>query len=228
MKELWIPERRRAGLSLIQNLNVAAARDICTLMERGAESALREAQALRPNSSFASLSAEELESLVSAVVELYRVWAGRDASVQEFAEGITEAMLGLEEEKYRVPDSNSEEFQQKLEIILGAEEMSLTSKAKNIAIQDERTFCSARIMTELRPVFSDGSTPQPRAMVLAHRLKIKYHAGSSEHKEFYLALDTEDLKELRKLIDRAEAEAKSLESILPDFHLFGVGGPDTK
>jgi hypothetical protein len=137
-------------------------------------------------------------------------------------------MIDIEEEEHRIQELGREEFKKKLEIILGAQELDITSKAKNLAVQDERTFCSARIMTELRPVFDDGSDAQPKAMVLVHRLKILYHAGSSDHKELYLALDADDLKELRKLITRAEAEAKSIESILPDFRLFGVAEADKK
>jgi hypothetical protein len=65
-------------------------------------------------------------------------------------------------------------------------------------------------------------------MVIVQRLRIEYHVGGSKHKDLYIAVDADDLKRLQSVISRAQAEAKSLESALEEFHLFGVEESETK
>jgi hypothetical protein len=192
------------------------------------EEALSEARARKPSTSFSDIPSEEVVSLIESVAELYKVRANRDVSVKDFARNVTDAMGEIDEVSLRISESGREEFESKLALLLGAEELSVTSKAKSLAVEDERAFCHARIMTELRPVFTEDAEAGPKAMVMVHRLKVVYHSADSEHKEIYLVLDADDLKTIRKQIDRAEVEARSLESILPEFRLFGGGEPESR
>ena len=223
MAQLSIPEDRREGLSLIRRLSTAATHEICALLQKSLGGSLPEALALRPSSSFATLTAEEVESLLVSVLELYRVRADRDVTVQEFATDVADAMVEIEEVEFRIPNSGREEFEQRLQVLLGADELSLVSKANNLAGEDERSFCDARIITDVRPVFLDAPQTSPTAMVIVQRLKIEYHVGGSKHQEMYIAVDADDLKRLQSVISRAQAEARNLESALEGFHLFGVG-----
>ena len=88
--------------------------------------------------------------------------------------------------------------------------------------EDERVFCQARILTDLRPVFGQVIEDGPKAMVVVHLLKLTFHKGSEKHQEFFVSLDGDDLKTLRGLIDRAEAKAKTLKSSIKDVRLFGA------
>jgi hypothetical protein len=58
-------------------------------------------------------------------------------------------------------------------------------------------------------------------MVVLHTLKLVYHEGPKRHEEFFVALDGDDLRTLRKLIDRAEAKAETLRPAVKDIRLFG-------
>jgi hypothetical protein len=227
MAKIGIPEERKEGLSLIQRLSTGAAQEICTLLQKSLGEALAEAASLRLSPSFATLTTEEIESLLVAVIELYRVRADRDLSIQEFSTGVADAMAEIEEGSLRIPDSGLKEFQQKLLILLGAEELSLVSKANNLAGEDERSFCDARIITGVRPVFPDSPETSPTSMVVVQRLKIEYHVVGSKHKELYISVDADDLRRLQSVISRAQAEAKSLESALEKFDLFGVEESET-
>jgi hypothetical protein len=51
------------------------------------------------------------------------------------------------------------------------------------------------------------------AAVIVHNLRIHY-GQDSEHKDFYVSLDTSDIADIREALDRADAKAKSLEGIL--------------
>src|ERR1035438_5048183 len=113
MAQLSIPEDRREGLSLIRRLSTAATHEICALLQKSLGGSLPEALALRPSSSFATLTAEEVESLLVSVLELYRVRADRDVTVQEFATDVADAMVEIEEVEFRIPNSGREEFEQR-------------------------------------------------------------------------------------------------------------------
>jgi hypothetical protein len=59
-------------------------------------------------------------------------------------------------------------------------------------------------------------------MVIVHLLKLGYHSAAQKHQEFFVSLDSDDLRTLRNLIDRAEAKSKSLKASLGGIRLFGV------
>lgn len=86
-------------------------------------------------------------------------------------------------------------------------------KAKELQLESERTFCDARILTDIRPVFRDKVGDKPEAMIVVHTLKIVAHEATG-HKEFYVALDAEDIQSLKKTLERAEDKARSLKNII--------------
>ena len=51
----------------------------------------------------------------------------------------------------------------------------------------------------------------PNAAVVVHTLKLMYHSGD-EHDEFFIALDINDVRELRELLNRAEKKDQVLQA----------------
>src|SRR5207253_649802 len=93
-----------------------------------------------------------------------------------------------------------------------ADLFGLATKVYDLSTGDERTFCHARILTDLRPVFGPNLEDGPKAMLVVHHLKLAYHGDSDKHQEFHISLDADDLETLKKIIERAETKAKSLKS----------------
>jgi hypothetical protein len=180
------------------------------------------ALALSAIRSVSAINADDFKQIAEALAGLYSVRSIRDVPVEEFVEDVCDAMEIIPEEQLRLPLSEREQFKGKLRTLMGAELFAIAAKAYDLATDDERTFCGARILTDLRPVFGGRIEDGPRAMVVVHLLKLAYHQGSDKHEQFYLSLDDGDLKELRRLIDRAEAKAATLRSAVKDVRLFGV------
>ena len=67
-------------------------------------------------------------------------------------------------------------------------------------------------MSDIRPVFA-GSPGDTAGALIIHNLNISYHNGS-RHKEFYVALDSDELDELKQVIERAQKKAVSLKLLL--------------
>jgi len=53
----------------------------------------------------------------------------------------------------------------------------------------------------------------PAGALIVHTLKLEYKQGNEE-KDFYIALDTNDVKKLREQLDRAEQKAESIKLML--------------
>lgn len=86
--------------------------------------------------------------------------------------------------------------------------IGLLSKSVHVRASHERVFGSARIFSDLRPIF--GSTPgKPAAATVIHMLQIHYHKGDYGE-EAYFALSADDLEELAQMIRRAQEKESEL------------------
>jgi hypothetical protein len=232
MAKLNIPEKYQSGVSMIRQLNESNVRDIRAALDRILTSGTAEEDlasskklgeiATAATASITHTNISDLKKVGEALVALYTVKSMGDVPVEEFSDRVSDAMESLDQEQLRLPRAEREEFKQKLITLLSADVFGIISKVIDLRTDDERVFCHARILTDLRPVFGPRVEDGPRGMVVVHLLKIGYHAGSEDHHEFFVSMDLNDLQVLRKLIDRAEAKAKSLKSAVTNVRLFGV------
>lgn len=95
--------------------------------------------------------------------------------------------------------------------ILDCSNIRLAGKALELGSIRERVFAFAEIHTDLRPVFGEqGDDLLAESGVLAHVLRLHHISSEGSHKDFYVALDDDDLEILRDVIDRAERKSESL------------------
>jgi hypothetical protein len=97
--------------------------------------------------------------------------------------------------------------------LLAVEPLVVTGKALDVLHEDQRTFHSVRVLTDLRPVFYDEATQPPAAIAVRHVLKISYHEGD-QFREFYVSLEERDIQMVKDAIRRAEDKSASLVSAL--------------
>jgi hypothetical protein len=164
----------------------------------------------------------DVKSVAQALSALYSVKSQMDSAIEEFADDVSDAMELLPSEELRLLPDEREKFKANLVLLLNADLFALASKAYDLKTDDERTFCHARILTDIRPVFGQIIEEGPKAMVVVHLLKLGYHQGNDKHQQFYVSLDAEDLETLKKVIDRAEAKAKALKSAVQGAKIFGI------
>jgi hypothetical protein len=231
--KLNIPERYRAGVSKIRRLDDRTVQEIKKALDQaGNESASKNSAgveasrdpddiAIAAMRSVASVNTAEFAQIAESLAGLYTARSMRDVPTEEFLDSVCDAMEALPQDELRLPHAEREQFKNKLRPLLSSEFFSIVAKAYDL-VTEERTFCSARILTDLRPVFSARVEDGPQAMVVMHTLKLVYHEGSRRHEEFFVALDAEDLRTLRKVVDRAEAKAEALRPALKDMRLFGL------
>lgn len=88
----------------------------------------------------------------------------------------------------------------------------ILAKAAEVMTAHEHVLREARIFTDLRPIFTTDPTERPLAATFVHMLKLNYMHGSLK-KEFFIAMDSMDVKQLQKVLTRALSKEKTLRSL---------------
>jgi hypothetical protein len=83
--------------------------------------------------------------------------------------------------------------------------LQLAGKIRELRYERENRFCTARVISEIRPVFGDDLDAGPLATLILHTLRISVHCNDSaaETKDIFFSLRGSDLKQLRDLLERA-------------------------
>jgi hypothetical protein len=132
----------------------------------------------------------------------------RNTPISELAQLVSESI-----ELY-VEDSDARHrFAERLNKVLELEAIRSTGNAIDVLTRHDRNFHTARIFTDLRPLFADDPSEQPTGAVIVDMLQIDTwdRAGGSE--SLYIALDHSDLLELQGVVERALAKS----DVLRDF-----------
>jgi hypothetical protein len=83
-----------------------------------------------------------------------------------------------------------------------------------VSAEYKNLFCSSRILSDIRPVFTN--TPESvSAAIVVHNLQIGFHDGASgDHKEIYITLDDDDLLEIKETVERAQKKGVAMKVFL--------------
>ena len=199
MAELTIPKDHRPVLNQIRRFPEDSIQALVSALKRSPDEV----------PSIPGVSADEAEIIHEVVTELYRVREFFDMGVPEFASGIAAALQEVES----FPIGEVAAFEERLTKILTLEAVAIETKAAVLSAEYERRFCGARILTDARPVYTDDPAKLPSAGMIMHTLRISYHDNTPQLREFYVAMNANDVRTMRALLDRADVKAKSLESV---------------
>lgn len=106
--------------------------------------------------------------------------------------------------------------------VIASSLVSLSAKAVDVQFDFEKIFGGGRILTDLRPVFNIDRE-RVASMILTFSLRVDY-AESGGRSSIALALDLQDIEQLRIACEEALTKAKALEKALDD----GVQTPHFK
>lgn len=213
MAALLIPEEYKDGMATLLELEDAAIDDLVSALENAPLAMNYKTLSERTAPNISSIPREDVDDILEILVSLYVVRANADVPVPEFITDICEAMDESDDVRLNIPAEKRYSFMQRLLRLFSVNALSVAAKARSVLINHEHALCSTRMFTDIRPVFGEHADASPLAAVLIHTLKIKYHHGNYL-KEFFVAMDTEDLTNLKQVIERAEKKAASLKSVI--------------
>ncbi|MBE9236264.1 hypothetical protein IQ227_09525 [Anabaena aphanizomenioides LEGE 00250] len=215
MTELQIPEEFKPGFKLLISI------DEKTL--QGFIDAFQQAQPLQINdlvsavtSRVNTLTKKEVKDVIETLISIHNLrdylQENNDASTDEVVAKISQAVEN--DEEVEITKEQKQEFERRLVTFLDFDSiLNFTSKAIEVIRDHERLFQNSRIHTDMRPVFESDLEDSTAAVAIVNMLKIEYVDLDGKH-EFFVALDANDLKQLREQLDIADRKVKAIESML--------------
>jgi len=196
---LFIPKDVQEGLAILRDIPDDVFNDVLLRLEHPED-----------DHPVKNLSPEDMEQVIDAITPMSAVRASADVSVDQFVVDICESLR----EQKQLPLDKEARLRDRLTRALGIEILNVKAKAIALSNEHEHLFCTARIFTDVRPVYGDDVMAPPAAMTITHTLKIDYHAAGGRTHEIYLGLGSGDIAEIREVLDRAEEKARSIRAAL--------------
>ena len=83
---------------------------------------------------------------------------------------------------------------------------------------------SSKVISDIRPIFGFNVNEKPKAAVIVHQLHLHYHQGDEKemHKDIYMALDNDDLQNLKETIERAQLKTKILHLMISQSNMISL------
>lgn len=149
-------------------------------------------------------------SIVSALIYLNGYLATEEYDLPDFVRDVCSSI-----DVYGHKASELNAISSALLKLLSVESLQLRAKAVDLELDHARLFQSARILTDVRPVFGLEDASKVEGGLVSHTLKITYFEGE-ETKEFFVALDEYDLGQLEDALQRAFQKSKVLRGLMKD------------
>ncbi len=208
MAQIWIPVPYREPLTALAQMpeNVAAR-----LID-----ALAALEAYSPVSRIQDATADALRESAGPVerqmvLPLLGLRAQyRQTSLEEIAVRVSEsAALELDA-------AARANLRSRAEAILATPVYTTTSVATDLQTQNPRNYQSARIVTDLRPVFRDDLDAQPSGAVIVETLQVQTWTRDGGSEVIFVAMDETDLRQLKSTVERALRKTETLKVFLKE------------
>lgn len=210
---LRIPDPQRVAVKKLREMSDGKVKEIVAALQQkpfnvtDVEAVAAELRPVLPD-----VPPGDVEILADTLLFFYYVRANSDVTPEKFVSDISRAFRDFGGEK--LTDEEFTSFKKRIEGLLAVESLAVSAKALSLQRDFENTFCEAKTLTDVRSVFGTNVEDKPVGFVLTHTLKIGYHDDGGRHREFFVALDEDDLSTLRDVVERAEKKAKSLRTAM--------------
>ena len=145
-------------------------------------------------------NSSELRSILSTIFSLISLNINEEVSKEGF---INDIVTSYDKINPKLSEKKREKLIGHLQIFLEADgQVKHTIKAATLLGENEKIFIESRVLSDIRIVFDEEIENPKQCAVIIHQLKIAYHEND-EPKEIFIALDTEDLNQLKETANRA-------------------------
>ena len=210
---ITVPQRYSRGLAKIKSLSKQQAEDVAKALSKAHTGTRREMLSL-VQPALQSFSREDVTALAETLRSLYSARTGMDTPVDQFVPLLVAAVRqsGYEEVHTEDPDELSR-LESTLTSLLGVQPLSVMSKARDLQLDFANTFCDAKVITDMRPVFDVDVQRPPVGVVLTHTLKLEYHDVAGKHTEIHIALEKNEIERLMSVLRRAQQKENTLSEV---------------
>lgn len=211
-----IPTQDIEGFKIILNLSNKLIDKINSKIELS-QSVLSPSQLAERLSAETSLNEEDCRKILKIIHSLSTLRKDDDLSKQDIVSEIIDSLKELDEEPFKL-EKNWKQLEKNLTLLLSNEEkISLGFKSIHLSWEFDKIYMESKIMTDIRPVFEEEIDKNINSGIIVHSLKIEYHLSNDTHQKIFIKLDSDDLKELKEQIIRAEKKEQKIKESLKDY-----------
>src|ERR1700687_3422193 len=213
MPEITIPESAYPAIQSLAHLSVEDFKTLLKALEQAKPAAAphlfwKHVAKLAP-----TISPSTIKIIVNELFSMHLALENLDISTEEFSKSVSDAVFSEQSEEFPIDEADRDILKDRLTKLFELKaSLRLTAKASDISTDAQHLFYTAKILTDIRPVFDEEGTVIEAAVII-HNLLIHY-GDANDHKNFVVTLDANDVNELRSVLDRADAKAKALQSLL--------------
>ena len=143
-----------------------------------------------------------LDALIGARAFGRRAGLSRESAAREVADS---TLLDLSDPERRT-------LADRLTALFDVPTLDLLAHASSLRAEDEYAYCTARILSDLRPMFGPNADVTPSSAIIRHSLKFEVHIDG-RIESVVISINDRALEELAASVDRAIAKAESLKEI---------------
>lgn len=154
-------------------------------------------------------NAGEAEALLDAVLGACAF--GRGAGLKQESAATEIAGSDLLE----LDDAEQKTLAARLEALFRSPTLELLAHAVSLRAEDEFTYCTSRILSDLRPIFGRDEEPTSTAALIRHTLKFDVHING-RLESVLISVDDRALQEIAAGVERAIRKSETLVKIAHD------------
>lgn len=109
-----------------------------------------------------------------------------------------------------------ETLRERVQALLDTPAMRTTADAVELLTQHDRNYQTARIFSDIRPVFPGDAGERPTGAVVVEMLQIQTWDRDGTEETLYIAMDHVDLRELQEVVARAIVKTETLRTVLEE------------
>ena len=199
MTKYRIPEPFKPGFELISKLskkhvNVIKKALTDTPIGSGPEDT---AKSIEDKINFKS---SEVRNIINTIFSLISLNIREEVEKEEF---INDIVTSYDDINPSLGEDKREKLIEYLQTFLEADgQVKHTIKAATLLSENKKIFIESRVLSDIRIIFEEKIENPKQCAVIIHQLKIIYHENG-EPKEIFIALDKEDLNQLKETANRA-------------------------
>jgi hypothetical protein len=200
----------KTGVPVLKRLAELDEKHASTLVDRLSQAQFRSIAALVSSVKDAvgdTWDEDQSEAFVTHLISMSTLGTSHDFSVADLAGHLT-GQIGAD-----LNDIEKETLPPRLAALLAAPSFAAFSKAVDISQESDRLLHVSRVITDLRPIFGERAGTEPLGAVIIHTLRLDYFE-QSEVKTISLALNSRDLAQLKRTVERAQAKETTLSGLL--------------
>jgi hypothetical protein len=219
---LQIPDEQIPAIVKIRRLSNTSVRELIAALKSAAIEPDSEKMAAQIADRVPGIQIEDLAAIVDVIYELYFVREFANVSQSRFLEDLIQGLRDTAKPDLELKEAEVPSIEDRFKRLLTIDTLNAVAKSARLQRDGERLYCTAKILSDLRPVFTSNAMSRPVGAVITHTLKLDYHKGA-DIKEFFIVLDSEDLGKLKEVVERAHAKDKTLRGLLKNMKLPDLG-----